>query len=533
MKSLVFGLLALCLAHSSWATDFPKENGVFILGDNNFEEFVTANNYVLAEFYAPWCGHCKALEPEYADAALGLEKEGSPVKLAKIDATEHAKLAEKYGVEGYPTLKWFKGGKPVEYNGPRKTAGIMQWVKKRSGPAAATVKTTSEMDKLAKKEVVVVGVFSDLESKAAKNFIHHAEGNDDVEFAVTDSEEVRKHLQVGNEDTVVLLKQYDEGRNVYTGKMSVEGIEEFVSANWLPLVMEFSEATQGKIFGGDVETHMLFLVKFSSELYEGRLSCFAEAGKGLRGKIMFVTIDTEKDDNQNLLSFFNIDDPSQARVIILNTSNNQGMVKYLYDGEITCDSFKQFADDYLAGKAKPFYASEDVPEDWDAKPNKVLVGKNFHDVAFDKNKHVFVKFYAPWCGHCKSMAKDWEKLAEYFEKDADVVIAELEATKNEVPEVPIEGFPTIKMFPKAKEGADQEILEYGGGRTYQNMKQYVEAIKRGERPNPTHDADHAEEESMEEEGGEEGAEEEEEEEEKEKLSFEGEENEWVHEKDEL
>jgi protein disulfide-isomerase A1 len=101
----------------------------------NFDEVVNANSHVLVEFYAPWCGHCKKLAPEYAAAAAQLKASGNKAVLAKVDADSEKDLGAKFEVEGFPTLKWFVNGKPQEYNGGRVTKEIVSWIEKHTGPA--------------------------------------------------------------------------------------------------------------------------------------------------------------------------------------------------------------------------------------------------------------------------------------------------------------------------------------------------------------------------------------------------------------
>jgi len=97
-----------------------------------FDEFLRYKDTVLVMFYAPWCGHCKRMKPDYAAAAKQLTEEKIPHVLATVDATVEPALAKKFGVQGYPTLKFFRRGEMVEdYNGGRKKADFISYIKKQ------------------------------------------------------------------------------------------------------------------------------------------------------------------------------------------------------------------------------------------------------------------------------------------------------------------------------------------------------------------------------------------------------------------
>ena len=81
----------------------------------------------LVEFYAPWCGHCKNLEPHWNQAASDLR---GKIRVAKVDTTVHTKLGSRFKVQGYPTIKIFPPGpktdaKAQNYDGPRDASGIV------------------------------------------------------------------------------------------------------------------------------------------------------------------------------------------------------------------------------------------------------------------------------------------------------------------------------------------------------------------------------------------------------------------------
>ncbi|XP_035260754.1 protein disulfide-isomerase A6 [Anguilla anguilla] len=105
-----------------------SKKDVVELTDDNFDSTVLNSEEVwLVEFFAPWCGHCKNLEPEWAAAATEVkEQTKGKIRLGAVDATVHQGLASRYGIRGFPTIKVFqKGEEPADYEGGRTRSDIV------------------------------------------------------------------------------------------------------------------------------------------------------------------------------------------------------------------------------------------------------------------------------------------------------------------------------------------------------------------------------------------------------------------------
>lgn len=134
--------------------DLIEENSKFVktLTPENFEQEVGKDVPALIEFYAPWCGHCQELAPEYEKAAQTFleEKTDKKVLLAKVNADTHAELADKHNVEAFPTLRWYpKGttkGSRTEYEGEHTAAALIQYVENKL-ETESTVEQQTENEK--------------------------------------------------------------------------------------------------------------------------------------------------------------------------------------------------------------------------------------------------------------------------------------------------------------------------------------------------------------------------------------------------
>lgn len=243
------------LSASTFSTVHADEGNVVVLDPTNFDKILDGSRPALVEFYAPWCGHCKNLAPIYEQLADAYLYAKDQLIIAKVDADAHKDLGSRFGVQGFPTLKWFSKGV-----------------------------TGNEPDK---------------------------------------------------------AEDFDAGRDF--------------------------------------------------------------------------------------------------------------------------DSLSDFILDKTSLRARVKIVKSDVT---------VLTSANFDGIVLDSEKDVLVEFYASWCGHCKSLAPIYEKVASVFATEPNVVVAKIDADieKDIGTKYEISGFPTIKFFPK---GSDKTPIPYDDGRSEADFVEYL------------------------------------------------------------
>ncbi|KAK4549184.1 hypothetical protein LTR36_007642 [Oleoguttula mirabilis] len=458
MRSSIALLGLAALAAASDVHDLTKDS---------FEPFVKENDLVLAEFFAPWCGHCKALAPEYEEAATTLKDKA--IALAKIDCTEQQDLCQSYGVEGYPTLKVFRGADNVQpYAGPRKAQAIVSYMTKQSLPSVSSLlsKDALEEFKTADK-VVLVGFFGADDKSSNITFSEVAdELRDSFLFGATSDAELAAAEGV-KQPAIVLYKTFDEGKSTFEEGFTKDSVTEFAKTSSTPLIGEVGPETYASYMAAGIPLAYIFAE--TPEERESLAKTLKPVAEAHKGKLNFATIDAKAFGQH--AGNLNLEAGKWPAFAIQDTQKNQKF-PYTAQGSVSDLSEKKiskFVEDFVAGSVEPSVKSEPIPEKQEG-PVTVVVAKNYQDVVIDNEKDVLLEFYAPWCGHCKALSPKYDELAGMFSAFTDkITIAKVDATANDVPDE-IQGFPTIKLF---KAGSKDAPLDYSGSRTVEDLANFI------------------------------------------------------------
>ncbi|XP_045613093.1 protein disulfide-isomerase A4 [Procambarus clarkii] len=452
----------------------PPPSAVTVLTAANFSKTVKSSDLILVEFYAPWCRHCKALEPEYEAAAQDLQANNIP--LAKIDGTQEKEVADEYGVSGYPTLLVFRNGRRFEYKGKRDHSGIVEYMKEQAKlPSREAMTPLEAQNNFARKEANVIAYFTKKNDMFDEYIGAANELRGKLSFFHTFDEVTSEHFKLKPNTITILMPEiyfskYEDNVSKYTKATGTyKEIAAWIAKKSVPLVgqrtrsnMEFKYATRPLVV---VYYDVNFTHQYVADTQFIRNKILPVADKN---RDILFAISNEEEFEEEIKSL-GLEDSGES----VNVAGFVNNFKYPMepDDDFSSEVLSDFVEELKTGKLTPYLKSQPVPKRQDS-PVRVVVAKSFEEEVMLTKKDVLIEFYAPWCGHCKNLEPAYKKLAKQLSKtNPDVVVAKMDATANDVhPLFKVEGFPTI-YYLKAIE--KDNPIPFSGERSLKKLKEFV------------------------------------------------------------
>ena len=331
MKICVVLFLAL-----TWAQDFSEEDDVLVLTDQNIDAALADNSDLLVEFYAPWCGHCRKLAPEYAAAAKRLKENYPPVRIAKIDATVNTEAAKKYEVKGYPALKWFVKGKVSDFEGARTEDAIVGYVLKKIGQSLSKLKDLAAVKKFQGNNKICAIIFGEEDTDEYINFQTVVKGQEGIFYGQTNHPDALSEYSV-TAPAVVIFKHIDDKRVDFDGDLtSFLEVQAWLESNQTPWVLPFDDTAIAEIFTKQKPALFMFR-KSGSELQ----TIFEQAASQVRKDIILSYADVGAAEFSRLAEYLGVSGADQPCLFIV-VPTNTGVGKYKDTSDITVESIKAF-----------------------------------------------------------------------------------------------------------------------------------------------------------------------------------------------
>ncbi|XP_025081188.1 protein disulfide-isomerase A5-like [Pomacea canaliculata] len=494
---------------AEWSEE-PSE--VVHLEDSNFDTYIKEHSSVLVMFYAPWCGHCKKMKPDYTEAAETIKSEGLTSVLAAVDATKNRKLAEDYKIKGFPTLKYFKDGEYAFEVNERDKDKIIEFIKNPQEPPpppapepsweeieSSVVHLNEENFKFTLKKrkhslVMFYAPWCGHCKKAKPEFMSAAaQFKDDskVLFGAVDcttQQSICTAHDVTGYPTFKYFNYLNKNSQKYMGGREENDFVNFMrdplspSPTLPPATQPQPQTNPGEDWAdieGQKNINFLTAETFDSFIAEqpSVLVMFYApwCGHCKKMKPAYGEAAT-KVKEEGLGALAAVDATIEKDLSQKYDIRGFPTLKYFRNGKVEFEyGSGRSASDIISFMKDPKASPPPEPE-WSEQVSDVnhLTNDNF-DSFLAANRKVLVMFYAPWCGHCKKMKPAYMSAATRLMTEVpDAKLAAVDATKyRELANTySIKGFPTLKYFEGGK-----EISDYGGGRSEEDLVNFFKGSK--------------------------------------------------------
>mmetsp|Transcript_108492 Transcript_108492/g.187476 ORF Transcript_108492/g.187476 Transcript_108492/m.187476 type:complete len:706 (-) Transcript_108492:575-2692(-) len=439
------------------------------LTDDNFEDIVLdTTKHVWVEFYVPWCRYCKELEPVWREVA-GVFKDETEVVIAKMDGEMYTKTAQKYGVVGYPTLKWF----------PKDMKHGMDWASFRPNPESAQLSKKNLVDFVNGR----VGTQRDLDGHLMPQ-VGRIKALDSIVALLEDDREV---------DFVALAKAIEQQAGpVYKGKLEehflkiylqiVKGLQEH------DFVVRYRDTIESQLLDDGPDAAQRKEMQTELNILKAFQGLRRMSVKELRAFSRANSIDTadavEKEDFRRAIQrAIPTGADRLAKVADVIAAERAALAKA--EAEAQAKARRKADQKRAEEERQKRRAMEKEAEK--ASPVVKLTDLNFNNTvsSAERTKHLFVHFY-----RTRTLLDVWEKVATELQGQADVTFARLDVEVAHKTAAQV-GIPYTRSGPTliwyAHDVADKELYVSGYHYDGPQTKKALVAFARNQGVDPVED----------------------------------------------
>ncbi|KAM8951831.1 protein disulfide-isomerase-like protein of the testis isoform 1-T1 [Lycaon pictus] len=451
-----------------------EEGNLLVLTPPGLIQMLNQTRFLMVLFHNPSSKQSRNLAKELGKAVEVMGKGKNGLGFGKVDITVEKELQKEFDVKKAPELKLFFEGnrsEPISCKGVVESAALVVWLRRQISQKAFLFNNTQQVLEFVKsRPLVIVGFFQDLEEEVAELFFDMIKDFPELTFGVISISNAIGRFHVTLDSLLVFKKgkivKREELINDITNK---QVINQVIKQHLTDFVIEYNTENKDLIYELHILNHMLLFASKSSESFGMIMKHYKLASKEFTNKILFILVDADEPRNGHIFKYFRITEVNIPCVQILNLSSD---ARYkMPSEEITYENLKKFGRSFLNRSAKKHQSSEDIPKYWDQGPVKQLVGKNFNVVVFDKERDVFVMFYAPWSEKCKALFPVLEELGRKYQNHSTVTIAKIDITANEIQLMYLDRYPFFNLFPTDT----QQPIMYTGEHTMKGFSDFLES----------------------------------------------------------
>ncbi|XP_076997842.1 protein disulfide-isomerase-like protein of the testis isoform X1 [Tamandua tetradactyla] len=452
----------------------PEEGNLLVLTPASLTYMLNQTRFLMVIFHNPSSKRSRSLAEELGQAAEIMGKGKNGIGFGKVDITVEKELREEFDIKKAPeVMLFFEGNRsePISCKGVVESTALVVWLRRQISQKAFLFANTKQMvEAVESRPLIIIGFFQDVEEEVAELFFDVIKDYPELTFGVISIGNAMGHFHVTLDSVLVFKKGKVVNRqeliNDSTNKIILNQV---IKQQLTDLVIEYNTESKDLIYELHILNHMLLFASKSSESFAVIIQHYKLASKEFQNKILFILVNTDEPRNGRVFEYFRITEVDVPSVQILNLSSD-ARYKMPAD-EITYKNLKKFGRSFLNRSAKKHQSSEEIPKYWDQGPVKQLVGKNFNIVVFDKERDVFVMFYAPWSEKCIALFPLLEELGRKYQNHSTITIAKIDITANDIQLMYLDRYPFFRLFPTDS----QQAVIYKGEYTMKGFSDFLES----------------------------------------------------------